>query len=115
MTNLNNKENSISNNSQNNFVVTKPNKELRHRKNKKVSYYCEESSTESEVELSDYSEQGEDSIMRSASSSSGLIGTKRKRKAEKDIIYLKKELKKEFLWSREKIIAISEKLNLAET
>jgi len=43
------------------------------------------------------------------------LGTKRKRKTERDLNFLKKELKKEFLWSREKIIAISEKLNLAET
>lgn len=42
-------------------------------------------------------------------------GGKRKRKSEKDLVYLRKELKKEFLWSREKIIQISEKLDLAET
>lgn len=44
-----------------------------------------------------------------------LGGTKRKRKTERDLSYLRKELRKEFLWSREKILAISEKLNLAET
>ncbi len=44
-----------------------------------------------------------------------MVGTKRKRKTEKDLSFLRKELKKEFLWSREKIIAISERLNLAET
>jgi hypothetical protein len=40
---------------------------------------------------------------------------KRKRKSERDLSYLRKELKKEFLWSREKIIEISEYLGLAET
>jgi hypothetical protein len=30
-------------------------------------------------------------------------------------MYLRKELRKEFLWSREKIIDISEHLGLAET
>ena len=37
-------------------------------------------------------------------SSSELAGGRRKRKSERDLTYLKKELKKEFLWSREKII-----------
>jgi hypothetical protein len=48
-------------------------------------------------------------------SESGNAGTRRKRKTERDLNYLRKELKKEFLWSRDKIIQISEKLNLAET
>jgi hypothetical protein len=48
-------------------------------------------------------------------SESGNTGTRRKRKTERDLNYLRKELKKEFLWSREKIILISDKLNLAET
>ena len=34
--------------------------------------------------------------------SSSLLG-KRKRKSERDLSYLRTELKKEFLWSREKI------------
>lgn len=37
-------------------------------------------------------------------SESGNNGTRRKRKTERDLNYLRKELKKEFLWSREKII-----------
>ena len=37
-------------------------------------------------------------------SESGNTGTRRKRKTERDLNYLRKELKKEFLWSREKII-----------
>jgi hypothetical protein len=40
---------------------------------------------------------------------------RRKRKSERDLAFLRKELKKEFLWSREKIIEISDRLNLAET
>lgn len=48
-------------------------------------------------------------------SENGNAGIRRKRKTERDLNYLRKELKKEFLWSREKIIQISEKLNLAET
>jgi hypothetical protein len=80
----------------------------------KQSYFCQSSSSfdDSEVELSDFSE---DSSQRRGRGNTSLLGTKRKRKTERDLNFLKKELKKEFLWSREKIIAISEKLNLAET
>ena len=80
----------------------------------KQSYFCKSSSSfdDSEVELSDFSE---DSSQKRGRGTSSLLGTKRKRKTERDLNFLKKELKKEFLWSREKIIAISEKLNLAET
>ena len=78
------------------------------------SYYCQSSSSleDSEVELSEFSE---DESQKKGRGNSSLLGTKRKRKTERDLNFLKKELKKEFLWSREKIIAISEKLNLAET
>jgi hypothetical protein len=41
--------------------------------------------------------------------------SRRKRKSDLDVSHLKEELGKEFLWSREKIMSISEDLNLAET
>jgi hypothetical protein len=84
-------------------------------KKKVPSYYSSQSSSsleDSEVELSEFSE---DESLKRGRGNFSLLGTKRKRKTEKDLNFLKKELKKEFLWSREKIIAISERLNLAET
>jgi hypothetical protein len=53
--------------------------------------------------------------LQQISESQAAAGGRRKRKSERDLSYLRKELKKEFLWSREKIIKISDKLNLAET
>jgi len=41
--------------------------------------------------------------------------SRRKRKSDLDVSHLKEELGKEFLWSCEKIMSISEDLNLAET
>jgi transposase-like protein len=45
---------------------------------------------------------------------SSLLG-KRKRKSERDLSYLRAELKKEFLWSREKIEEVAQRLNMNET
>ena len=48
------------------------------------------------------------------SSSSSLLG-KRKRKTERDLHFLRQELKKEYLWDRDKILSIAAKLDLNET
>ncbi|CDW88553.1 UNKNOWN [Stylonychia lemnae] len=47
-------------------------------------------------------------------STSKILG-KRKRKSERDLSFLRTELKKDFLWSREKINQISKKLDMNET
>src|SRR3954469_16184005 len=43
------------------------------------------------------------------------VSGKRKRKTERDLTVLREELKKELMWSREKITALSERLGLNET
>jgi len=40
---------------------------------------------------------------------------KRKRKSERELSYLRAELKKEFLWSREKIERIAQHIGIHET
>jgi DNA invertase Pin-like site-specific DNA recombinase len=53
-------------------------------------------------------------LKATSKSSESLLG-KRKRKSERDLSYLRNELKKDFLWSRGKIEEIARTLNMSDT
>ena len=67
-------------------------------------------STDSPLCLSKFAKKDKEN----ENSNSSVLG-KRKRKSERDLNYLREELKKELMWSREKITALSEKLSMSET
>lgn len=52
--------------------------------------------------------------MKQLSSPLSLIG-KRKRKSERDLSLLREELKKDLMWTREKITELSKRLTMSET
>ncbi len=64
-----------------------------------------------------YSDLSKPSKNKSSSTTSEklTVSGKRKRKTERDLTVLREELKKELMWSRDKISALSERLGLNET
>ena len=57
----------------------------------------------------------ENLVVKNTESTSSTHLGKRKRKSERDLAALRDELKKELMWSREKITALSQRLSMSET
>lgn len=82
---------------------------------KKSSSSSSVSNTETAITIQGQSQKDDlENSQPISSSSSSLIG-KRKRKSERELSYLRDELKKEIMWSREKITDLSTKLSMSET